>query len=73
MVSALYLMLDVCLASAEAVLRADSQIAALKCVQCQNLHVDTIPITVTSKYICQFSVEKYGTKIIFSVVIHWHC
>ena len=34
----------------------DSQIAALKCVHCQNLHVDTTPTTITSKHIRKCSV-----------------
>ena len=55
-ITAPYFTLDVYLASAEAVLCTDSQIAVLKCVHCQNLHVDTTLTTITSKYICKYSV-----------------
>ena len=41
------------LASAKAALHADSQIAVLKYMHCQNLQIDT---TSTSKYICKCSV-----------------
>ena len=38
------------------ILHVDSQIAELTYVYCQNLHVDTTPITITSKYICKYSL-----------------
>ena len=49
-------MLDMCFEAAEAALCADSQIAALKYMHCQNLHVDTTPTTITSKHIHKCSV-----------------
>ena len=51
-----YLMLDICFAAADSALRIDSQIAALKCVHCQNLHFDTTKTTITSKHVCKCSV-----------------
>ena len=50
-----------------AALHVDSQIAVLKCAHCQNLHVDTIPITITSKYVCKCSVygkNWYETQVV---------
>ena len=51
-----HLMLDMCFAAADAALHADSQLAALKCVHCQNLHVDTTLSFITSKNVCKCSV-----------------
>ena len=45
-----------CFVATDAALCMDSQIAALKYVQCQELHVDTTPTTITSKHICKCSV-----------------
>ena len=51
-----HLMLDMCFVAEDATLRADSQITALKYMPCQNLHINTTPTTITSKYICKCSV-----------------
>ena len=40
-----------CFAAADVAQHVDSQIAAFKYAHCQNLHVDTIPTTITSKYL----------------------
>ena len=56
-----HLMLDMCFEAAEAALHADSQIAVLKCVHCQNLHVDTTPTTITSKI---FVSALYVVKLV---------
>ena len=56
LLSALHLLLDICLASAEAALHADSKNAVLKYMHCQNLHADTKPTTIANKYIHKFSV-----------------
>ena len=39
--------------AANTALCVDSQIAVLKYAHCQNLHIDTTPITITNKYICK--------------------
>ena len=51
-------MLDMCFAAADVALCTDSQLTVLKCAHCQNLHVDTTPTTITSKYICKCSVHS---------------
>ena len=56
MENTLHLMLDMCFAATDATLHADSQIAALKYVYCQNLHIDTTQTTTSSKHICKCSV-----------------
>ena len=63
-----HLTLDMCFASR--VLQADSQIVALKCVHCQNLHADTTLTTITSKYIRKFSV--YSKNWYESQVVSGH-
>ena len=50
-----HLILDMCFAAADTVFLIDSKITALKCVHCQNLHVDTILTLITSKHICKCS------------------
>ena len=52
----LHLMLDMCFESEDVAFHANSLIAVLKYVHCQNLHVDTTLTTITSKYICNCSV-----------------
>ena len=55
-------------------MHADSQIAMLKYMHCQNLHVDTTPTTITSKiFVSALYVVKLGMKVKLSVVIYWHC
>ena len=44
-----------CFAAVDAALHIDSHISVLKYVHCQNLHVDTTPTTITSKYVCMYS------------------
>ena len=64
-----YLILDMCFAAADTALHVDSQIAALKCVHCQNLHVDTTLTTITSKYVCKCSVcgkNWYKSQVVSS-------
>ena len=53
-----HLMLYMCFIAEDATLRVASQIAARKCVHCQNLHVDTTPTTITSRYNCKFSISS---------------
>ena len=52
----LYFTLDIYFAAEDTALCMDSQIAALKCAYCQNLHVDTTLTTISSKYVCKCSV-----------------
>ena len=53
-----YLILDMCFAAADAAFHTDSQISALECVYCQNLHVNTTLTTITSNYTRKCSI--YG-------------
>ena len=63
-----------CFTAADAALRADTLIAALKCVHCQNLHFDTTPTIITSKFILSaLYVVGIGMKVKWWVVFHWHC
>ena len=62
-----HLILDIYFETENVALHADSQIAALKFVHCQNLHVDTTLATITSKHICKYSVYSktwYKSKIV---------
>ena len=56
MVNAPHLMLDMYFAAVDATYHADSQIAVLKYMHCQKLHVDTTSTAITSKDICKCHV-----------------
>ena len=56
-----------CFAAADAALCTNSQIAVLKYVQCQYLHVDTTLTTITSKNFCNCSI--YGKNCYESRVV----
>ena len=49
-------MLDTCFEAVVAALYTDSQIAELKYMHCQNLHVNTTLTSITGKYIHKCSV-----------------
>ena len=60
--------LDICLAALDATLHTDSQITAVKCMHCQNLHFDTTPTTITGKHVLKCSV--YGKSWSTSQVVN---
>ena len=62
-----HLMFDMCIAAAIAALCTNGQIATLKCMHRQNLHVDTTSTTITSKYVCKCFV--YGKNWYESQVV----
>ena len=67
LVSTPFLTLDISLALVKAALHADSQIAALRYMHCQNLHVDTTPTNSTSHHIYKCSVCNkiwYENKVV---------
>ena len=60
-------MLDIYFSASDAALRAVSQIAALKYVNCQNMHVDTTLTTIASKIVHKCSVcgnTRYKSQVL---------
>ena len=60
-------MLDMHFAAADDSVHINSQITALKCAHCQNLHIDTTLTTIISKCSCKCSV--YGKNWYESLVV----
>ena len=58
-------MLDMCFEASCAVLCANSQTKALKYVQCQKLHVNTPPTTITGIFINALFVVILGMKVMW--------